>query len=217
MKKTVRTGIVGCGFSATFHYEALQKVYGTNVEVVGVFSLDKPAAAEWAKKHHPDVFWIYSNRLFRGIWKEGDQQIVSPEWLERHVRTGHGPLGPRYPPKASGKDGVKEGDTPSFLYVLPDGLSDPERPEWGNWGGRFRPSGRGSEYVPAEDWVNGQPDMLYTIHRWRGAYQNAFQARMDWCVEPYGRANHEPVAVVSGDRTRRVLQLDADPGGQVTL
>jgi len=178
---------------------------------------DQDRTAEWVKKHHPDVFWIYSNRLFRGIWKEGDQAIVSPEWLEKHVRTGHGPLGPRYPAKASGKDGVKEGDTPSFFYALPDGLSDPERPEWGNWGGRFRPSGRGHEYLPAEDWINGKADMLYTIHRWRKAYQNAFQARMDWCVEPYGRANHEPVAVVNGDRTRRVLQLDVDPGGRVTL
>ena len=39
-KKTIRTGIVGSGFSASFHFEALQKVYGTNVEVVGVHSLD---------------------------------------------------------------------------------------------------------------------------------------------------------------------------------
>ena len=39
-KKTIRTGIVGSGFSASFHYEALRKVYGTNVEVVGVHSKD---------------------------------------------------------------------------------------------------------------------------------------------------------------------------------
>jgi len=50
MKRTVRTGIVGCGFSATFHYEALTKVYGTDVEVVGVFSLDREGAAEYAQK-----------------------------------------------------------------------------------------------------------------------------------------------------------------------
>ena len=49
MKKTVRTGIVGCGFSATFHYEALTKVHGTNVEVVGVFSLDQEGAAKYAQ------------------------------------------------------------------------------------------------------------------------------------------------------------------------
>jgi len=36
-KKTVRSGIIGAGFSATFHFEALKKLYGSNVEVVGVF------------------------------------------------------------------------------------------------------------------------------------------------------------------------------------
>ncbi len=49
-KKTVRTGIVGAGFSATFHYEALQKVYGTNVEVVGVHALDVAQGQAYAEK-----------------------------------------------------------------------------------------------------------------------------------------------------------------------
>ena len=39
-KKTIRSGIVGAGFSASFHFEAIRKVYGTNVEVVGVHALD---------------------------------------------------------------------------------------------------------------------------------------------------------------------------------
>ncbi|MBL7038241.1 MAG: DUF1593 domain-containing protein [Pirellulaceae bacterium] len=178
---------------------------------------DQDRTAEWVKQHHPDVFWVYSNRLFRGIWKEGDQSIVSPEWLAKHVLADHGPLGPLYPPKAAGKDGVKEGDTPSFFYVLPDGLSDPEHPEWGNWGGRFRRSGRGNEYVPAEDLMDSGPDMLYTIHRWRRAYQNDFEARMDWCVESYDHANHKPVAVANNDKTRKVLEIDVDPGAKVGL
>ena len=46
-KKTVRAGIVGAGFSASFHYEALRKVHGVNVEVQGVFALDR--AEEYAK------------------------------------------------------------------------------------------------------------------------------------------------------------------------
>jgi len=178
---------------------------------------DQDRTAGWVKENHPDVFWIYSNRLFRGIWKEGDQSIVSPEWLARHVLADHGPLGPAYPPKAAGKDGVKEGDTPSFFYVLLDGLSDPEHPEWGNWGGRFRRSGRGNEYVPTEDLMDGRPDMLYTIHRWRRAYQNAFEARMDWCVKPYDQANHKPVAVANDDKTRRVLEINVDPGDKLKL
>ncbi len=49
-KKTVRAGIVGAGFSASFHYEALQRVYGTNVDVKGVFALDAEQTAEYAKE-----------------------------------------------------------------------------------------------------------------------------------------------------------------------
>lgn len=178
---------------------------------------DQDRTAGWVKKNHPDVFWIYSNQLFRGVWKEGDQAIVSPEWLKRHVLEGHGPLGPLYPPKASGKDGVKEGDTPSFFYVLPNGLSDPEHPQWGNWGGRFHSSGYANEFIPAEDIMEGDRDPFYSIHRWRRAYQNAFEARMDWCVQPYAQANHQPIAVCDGDRTLRVLEIATDPGAQVTL
>ena len=35
---TIRAGIAGSGFAARFHYEALERVHGTNVEVVGVYS-----------------------------------------------------------------------------------------------------------------------------------------------------------------------------------
>ena len=49
-KKTVRTGIVGAGFSATFHFEALRKVYGTNVEVVGVHTIDEPQGRAYAEE-----------------------------------------------------------------------------------------------------------------------------------------------------------------------
>jgi predicted dehydrogenase len=40
-KKTVRAGIVGAGFAAAFHYEAIRKVHGVNVEVQGVYALDR--------------------------------------------------------------------------------------------------------------------------------------------------------------------------------
>jgi predicted dehydrogenase len=57
-KKTVRTGIVGAGFSATFHYHALQKVYGTNIDVVGVHTLDdsgKKYAAERGIEYYAEL------------------------------------------------------------------------------------------------------------------------------------------------------------------
>lgn len=37
-KKVVRAGIVGSGFAAKFHYEALQRVFSTRVEITGAYS-----------------------------------------------------------------------------------------------------------------------------------------------------------------------------------
>jgi len=47
-KKTVKSGIIGAGFSGSFHFEALKKVYGTNVDVQGVYALDEKQAREYA-------------------------------------------------------------------------------------------------------------------------------------------------------------------------
>jgi hypothetical protein len=30
-----------------------------------------------------------------------------------------------------------EGDTPSWLSLIPNGLNEPEHPNWGGWGGRY--------------------------------------------------------------------------------
>jgi len=49
-KKTVRTGIIGSGFAARFHYEAISKIYGATVDVVGVFSVDRETAVPYAQE-----------------------------------------------------------------------------------------------------------------------------------------------------------------------
>ena len=49
-KKTIRTGIIGAGFAATFHFECLKRVYGTNVEVEGVYAIDTDQASSYAEK-----------------------------------------------------------------------------------------------------------------------------------------------------------------------
>jgi predicted dehydrogenase len=49
-KKTIRTGIIGAGFAATFHFECLKKVHETNVEVEGVFATDTEQAKSYAQK-----------------------------------------------------------------------------------------------------------------------------------------------------------------------
>jgi hypothetical protein len=62
-----------------------------------------------------------------------DNATISNKWLAEHIQQGHGPLGAAYPDVAWGV----EGDTPSWLALIPNGLSEPEHPEWGGWGGRY--------------------------------------------------------------------------------
>src|SRR3546814_12615538 len=42
-------------------------------------------------------------------------------------------MGAGYPDVAYGM----EGETPTFLGLIPNGLNAPERPDWGGWGGRY--------------------------------------------------------------------------------
>lgn len=47
-KKTIRTGIIGAGFAATFHFECIRKVYSADVEIEGVFAIDMKQAQTFA-------------------------------------------------------------------------------------------------------------------------------------------------------------------------
>ena len=137
------------------------------------------------------------------------------------MQHGHGPLGELYPDTAY----IMEGDTPSFLCLIPNGLNAPEHPEWGGWGGRYEE--QNGFYTDTADTVIGADGETYTtgqatVWRWREAYQNDFAARMDWCVEPFDEANHPPVASLGHAEeleaeAGEVLQLDAagssDPDG----
>jgi len=58
-KKMVKSGIIGAGFSGGFHFEAIRKVYGTNVDVQGVYAIDEDQAKGYAAqrgiKAYPDA------------------------------------------------------------------------------------------------------------------------------------------------------------------
>ena len=58
--------------------------------------------------------------------------------VQRDVLTGHGPLGALYPTNTTHPQ--KEGDTMTFLYLIPTGLGDPSKPGWGGWAGRDGPT-----------------------------------------------------------------------------
>ena len=56
-----------------------------------------------------------------------------------------------------------------------------------------------------------------TIWRWRKAFQHDFAARMDWTINEFGGANHNPIAVVNGDKTKDPIFDKARIGRPVTL
>lgn len=47
-KQTIRSGLVGAGYAASFHYDALVRVHGVQVEVVGVYDRDTERAKAFA-------------------------------------------------------------------------------------------------------------------------------------------------------------------------
>ncbi|GAA4394885.1 DUF1593 domain-containing protein [Nibrella viscosa] len=103
---------------------------------------DQDDSGPWIRKTFPGVFYVvspgygYEHATWRGINtnEPGTQpEYVSDAWLAENIQQGHGPLGALYPDVAFGM----EGDTPSFLGLIPNGLNVPERPDWGGWGGRY--------------------------------------------------------------------------------
>lgn len=144
--------------------------------------------------------------------------------LQRDVLKDHGPLGAMYPTNTTHRQ--KEGDTMTFLYLLPTGMNDPEHPTWGSWAGRYGPSerypGRPYYWANQQDTWEGSTSRENTLRRWAADLQNDFRARLDWCVKDFAHANHPPRPQVKGELIRtisvgQVVEFDAtdstDPDG----
>ena len=173
-----------------------------------VFAIeDQDDSGAWIRANFPQLHYMYGGS-FPGISsKGGDPLLVDNAWIDQHVRNNHGPLGMFYPHLAF----IMEGDTTAWLYLIPTGLGEPEHPEWGSWGGRYRNT-KNRIYSDVDDTWQGETNKYATIYRWRQAFQNDFQARMEWNVQPYAQANHPPVAVVAGG-----LMKTASSGSSVSL
>src|SRR6478672_1357467 len=48
-RKVIRAGIIGSGFAAKFHFDALQRVFSTKVEIVGVYSVTRSELEEYTR------------------------------------------------------------------------------------------------------------------------------------------------------------------------
>jgi hypothetical protein len=200
---------------------------------------DQDDTGLWIRTSYPDIFYICSvhawNSYALATWTgiSGDLQgpefpdfggpdttKVSPLWVKYHIQK-IGPFGGIYPDTQY----IMEGDTPTFLYLIQNGLGCAEHPEWGSWGGRYAPVDMGlaaRHYSDTVDRVVGADGRCYvsnraTIWRWREAYQNDFAAWMRWTVEGAAVANHALVVVVNRDQGPEPLMMFAEAGESVFL
>lgn len=131
--------------------QALDKIRRTRTETIAknliaklrVYTIsDQDDSGIWIRNNFPELFYIVSpgdnygsatwnaiNSFVKGI----NNHKISNVWIAQNIQQDHGSLGATYPDVAWGV----EGDTPSFLSLIPNGLNEPEHPEWGGWGGRY--------------------------------------------------------------------------------
>ena len=205
---------------------------------------------EWIRTNFPDLWYVEpGSKLihsmtasYRGMYqndskggnhptlpvvKPGVEKLNQQEWVHENIKSW-GPLGQGYPNDVSqnpgserNTKGVKEGDTPSWFYVYPNGLNNPEFPSWGGWGGRFTQKTK-HYFVEAEDfhWSGSEDASLrrkWTVARWREAYQNDFAARMQWCLLPFEETNHNPIVIINKTKRRNNLKWKVKAGKTIAV
>jgi len=171
-----------------------------------------------------------SGDLFYRNAPGADFATFTDEWVNANIRA-KGPLGKLYPHPCC----IHEGDTPTFLGLIDNGLASAMSPAFGGWGGRYvwrQPRGetrafwtQGGDSYPGNDSsrdtvvVEGKSytSDQATIWRWRTAFQHDFAARMDWSIKERAAANHNPTVVVNGTPGTEPLVIDAAVGTAIRL
>ena len=152
------------------------------------------------------------------VWDEGawqEQCELGKRHWQQHQQfiQGKGMLGKEYP---NYKWGV-EGDTPSFLYVMPNGLNDPEDPHQAGWAGYHRRGLCPDSLTTA--WTSWEePTHSISVGYKQRFYPdelNDFMARMQWADE--GRGNRNPHVVVNDDAGLSPIILRVKAGESVRM
>jgi len=146
--------------------------------------------------------WLNQNGLGKENWEKYAELIQN-----------HGEMGKVYP---TYKWGV-EGDTPSFLNCMPNGLNDPTDPTQVGWGG-IHEFGLSPDSL-TEAWTNWQQPLkdisdCYEKRFYPYEFQD-FAARMQWATEGKGTTN--PVIVLNGTTSIAPLRIKAKAGETITL
>ena len=152
------------------------------------------------------------------VWDEGTWQeqceLGKRNWqLHQDNIQGKGALGREYPDY---KWGV-EGDTPSFLYVMPNGLNDPEDPHQAGWAG-YHERGLCADSLTTA-WTSWQEPVISISVGYKTRFYpdeiNDFMARMQWADE--GQGNHNPQVVINGCEGLQPIHIQAKAGDSIRL
>ena len=152
------------------------------------------------------------------IWDEGTWQeqcdLGKRNWqLHKDNIQGKGALGKEYP---TYKWGV-EGDTPSFLYIMPNGLNDPEDPHQGGWAGYHERSLCADSLTIA--WTSWQDPVRSISMGYKTRFYPDeiadFMSRMQWADE--GQGNHNPVVIINGSKSRQPVNIQAKSGEKILI
>ena len=152
------------------------------------------------------------------IWDEGAWQeqceLGKRHWAKHQQQIqGKGALGKEYPDY---KWGV-EGDTPSFLYVMPNGLNDPEAPRQTSWAG-YHERGICADSLTTA-WTSWQEPLRSISVGYKQRFYpdelNDFCARMQWADE--GRGNYNPEVIVNRQKGLHPIRIKAKAGQTVRL
>ena len=205
---------------------------------------DQDDSGRWIRNTFPGIFYIVdptgstAMEYYKATWTgiSGDRfykngplenfELVDNPWLRENIIDDHGPLGQQYLEATY----IMEGDTPSFLGLINNGLAWYNSPSYGGWGGRYQlyqsyaeadkiwtSSARSRDEILLKDGRKEASNQA-TIWRWREAYQHDFAARMDWNVTAdYNQANHNPVIILNGNEGKSLAIGKATEGVQVTL
>ncbi|KAJ4361752.1 hypothetical protein N0V83_010692 [Neocucurbitaria cava] len=200
---------------------------------------DQDDTGAWIRQQWPELFYICSVHGWNNYWSAAwigisgdmpadrgaaDRSMVTKEWIKENLQIG--PLGKKYPDVMY----AMEGDTPTFLYMIQNGLGVPEEPSWGSWGGRYlsvnvSPKGLPSRghFADVDDEVvgidgNKHRSTRATVYRWRNAFQSDFAARMQWTLtSDFSKVNHQPVVDVDGNQGFAPILVDTDAGSTVAF
>lgn len=225
--------------------QALWKIHSTRsqneaqkfVRKLRVFFIGKQDSSnQWVIDTFPDMWLILAldrngdkwESGYRGMFWGGDMANTSKAWLQEHV-IGQNIMASLYPEYAyTGGEGknpnmaLKEGDSPSFLYFLENGLNDSDHPEWGSWGGRFSLERNQFYRDASDDYFDEQTGEVInspraTVFRWRKDFQNDFAARVQWGAKSYEEANHHPIIAVNGASDKSPLKIVLKTGESILL